>query len=715
MASTIDLDIEGMTCASCVGRVERALKSVPGVANAGVNLATERAYVFLGDDAPAPGALIEAVGDAGYDAHLHEPGAPAKPHAQHGVEVILAALLTAPLVAPMIGLLAGIDLALPPLAQLALASIVQFWFGRGFFHGAWRALRARTANMDTLVAVGTGAAWGLSTWLVFASAHAHALYYEAAAVIVTLVLFGKWLETRAKHQAAAAIAALQKLRPEVARIRTDAGEQEVRVEDLRGGQVLAVRPGERIAADATVVEGASHVDESMLTGESAPVEKTPGSRITGGTLNGEGVLFADIKAVGAETMLARIVRLVEHAQAAKPPIQRLVDRVAAWFVPAVLLIALATALGWLAAGASVETAIVNAVSVLVISCPCALGLATPTAIIAGTGAAARQGILIRDAAALEHATAATLVAFDKTGTLTVGRPAVATIHGGSEVKRIAAALLQHSEHPLARALPATDDAAVTEWRAIAGRGVAGTIAGRTYFFGSQRGLKELGIAGDSLTHDVTQAQARGETVSLLAETAPEKTLLGFIGFADELRPSAVEAVAALKRQNIETLLLSGDNRLAAEAVGGRVGIGRVLAEVGPAEKATEIAALRKQGYRIAMVGDGVNDGPALAAADTGIAMGGGSDVAQQTAGITLMRDDPRLVAAAIELSRRTYSKIRQNLFWAFIYNLLGIPLAALGLLNPIVAGAAMAFSSVSVVTNSLLLQRSKGVQEAREA
>jgi Cu+-exporting ATPase len=761
----LDLSIGGMTCASCVGRVERALRKVPGVQDAAVNLATESARIQFaapdGGDAAMDALLRRAVRNAGY-----EPLTPAASEAREQEDapwagfasVAIGMLLSAPLVVPMLGDLFGQHWMLPAWLQFALATPVQFVLGARFYKAGWHAAKALSGNMDLLVAIGTSAGWGLSVWLWLTAPTEHAaghtphLYFEASAVVVTLVLLGKWLEARAKRQTTAAIRALHGLRPDVAHLLGKGGEVDVPIAEVMVGDRLVVRPGERIPVDGELREGQTQVDESMLTGEPLPVAKEPGGLLTGGSINGEGRIVLEVRAVGAETVLSRIIRLVEDAQAAKAPIQRLVDQVSNVFVPVVLLIALVTLLGWLWVGVGTETALIRAVAVLVIACPCALGLATPAAIMAGTGVAAEHGILIKDAQALELAYKVDTVAFDKTGTLTVGRPllaALAVAPGLDEaaVLRDAASLQSGSEHPLAHAVVqaarqrALEVPAPDAVRAVPGRGSDGEVQGRSYLLGSLRWMEELGVALGPLAERARTLQDGGATVSALVQrTGQGLEPQALMAFGDEPKPGAREALAALKARGIRTVMISGDNRGAALAMAQRLGLmaADVRAEVLPGDKAAQVAALqqgdggrdderrraapRREGppggqrpsaaaergsHIVSMVGDGVNDAPALAAADVGMAMGNGTDVAMHAAGITLMRGDPKLVAAALDISHRTVAKIRQNLFWAFAYNVAGIPLAALGYLNPVVAGAAMALSSVSVMTNALLLRRWK--------
>ncbi len=715
---TLELSIDGMTCASCVGRVERALAKVAGVKSVSVNLANERAHLELLGQVAAQ-TLIEAVSKAGYSASVREVEHAAADNQQQRLHrerwrVILAIALALPLVLPMLLQPFGVHWMLPAWAQFALATPVQFILGARFYVAAWKAVRAGAGNMDLLVALGTSAGYGLSIyeWATAAGRMPH-LYFEASAVVIALVLLGKYLESRAKRQTASAIRALEALRPERAIQVVDDREQDVAISALRLGDLVLVKPGERFPVDGEVVEGQSHADEALISGESLPVPKQPGDKVTGGAINGEGRLLVRTQALGAETVLARIIRLVEDAQAAKAPIQKLVDKVSQVFVPTVLLIALATLVGWWLYGAPIETALINAVAVLVIACPCALGLATPTAIMAGTGVAARYGILIKDAEALERAHEVSAVVFDKTGTLTSGAPRIAHLSaiGGDEnaLLQKAGALQRGSEHPLAKAVldacaeRGLNVANVSDSQSLTGRGIAGTLEGRRLALGNRRLLEETGLQAGSLADSASAWETEGRTLSWLIEQSPEPQVLGLFAFGDTLKPGALQAVQQLGARHISSHLLTGDNRGSAKVVADALGIEDVHAEVLPADKAATVVELKKTAV-VAMVGDGINDAPALAAADIGIAMGGGTDVAMHASGITLMRGDPRLVPAALEISRKTYAKIRQNLFWAFVYNLVGIPLAAFGFLNPVLAGAAMALSSVSVVSNALLLK-----------
>ena len=719
-----ELSLEGMTCASCASRIERALAGVSGVCSVQVNLADDSARIEVYRGALQAADLVLAVQRAGYGARVRTGAAgeweqqerAARSHARRELLVLLAsALLTLPMVLQMLLMALGVHFELSGVLQLILATPVQFGVGARFYRAAWTALRNRSGNMDLLVALGTSAAYFLSLclllWPSLAPAAEH-LYFEASATVMTLVLFGKWLEGRAKRGATLAIRALMELRPEQARVLRGEREVEVAAEAVGAGDVVVVRPGERLPVDGRVRSGATTVDESMITGESRPVAKSEGDEVTGGAINGAGLIHVEATRVGSESTLARIIELVRNAQAARAPVQKLVDRISAVFVPVVLGVALISLLGWLWVGTSLTSAIITAVSVLVIACPCALGLATPTAIMAGTGRAARAGILIKDATTLELAHRLTAVAFDKTGTLTEGRPSVRdvlAVNGdGDGLLALLAAVEVGSEHPLGRAvveaarqrqlalLPAT------EMQSLPGRGVVARVDGRRIHVGSRRLMRERGVPIEALDAAAAEREAQGQSVLWAADDAG---LLGAVAVGDAIKPSAARAIAAVRECGLMAVMITGDNRATAEAVGAELGVDDVRAEVLPERKAAEVQALQRAGQVVAMVGDGINDAPALAAADLGFAMGTGTDVAMHTAGATLMRGDPLLVVDAIAISRATYGKIRQNLFWAFIYNVIGIPLAALGLLNPMVAGAAMAMSSVSVVGNSLLLQR----------
>ncbi|MDX1299300.1 MAG: heavy metal translocating P-type ATPase [Pseudomonas sp.] len=681
----LELAISGMTCASCAGRIERALAQQPGVMAVSVNLATERAQlqVLPGTE---PKALLQAVSQAGYQASpvsdtQATPATAGKQLQRERWMLLLAIILTLPLVIPMFVEPFGLHWMLPAWAQFALATPVQFIFGARFYRAAWNALRAKAGNMDQLVAIGTSAAYGLSLyqWAVTPNGAMAHLYFEASAVIITLILLGKYLESRAKRQTSSAIRALQALRPERALRLRDGNEQWVALNELQLGDRIVVKPGERFPVDGLVKEGQSHADEALISGESLPQPKQPGDTVTAGAINGEGRLLVETTALGAETVLSKIIRLVEDAQAAKAPIQKLVDKVSQIFVPSVLLIA----------------------------------LATPTAIMAGTGVAARHGILIKDAEALEVAHSVSLVAFDKTGTLTSGAPRIAHLQAvdgdTTQLLQLAGALQRGSEHPLAKAVldQCTEQqltlAEVSDSKALAGRGIAGRIGERQLALGNKRLLEEHWLQNQVLNAEALAWEAEGRTLSWLMELTPQPQVLGLFAFGDTLKDGAAEAISALTAQGIASHLISGDNQGSVNAVSQALGITTAHAEVLPANKAAIITELKKKAV-VAMVGDGINDAPALAAADVGIAMGSGTDVAMHAAGITLMRGDPRLVADALDISKRTYNKIRQNLFWAFAYNLVGIPLAAAGLLNPMLAGAAMALSSVSVVSNALLLK-----------
>jgi P-type Cu+ transporter len=722
---SLELRISGMTCASCAGRVERALAKVAGVVSVNVNLATEQAHLQL-VGTPNPALLIGAVSAAGYQATLHDNASAPSNENQHVLQgerlrLLLAVLLALPLLLPMLLQPLGVHWMLPAWLQWALATPVQFILGARFYRAGYRALRAGAANMDLLVALGTSAGYGLSLymwWRAPAGVMPH-LYFEASAVVIALVLMGKYLESRAKRQTSSALRALEALRPEFATLWQDGIEQQVAIAELQLEQLIVVKPGESFPVDGLIIEGSSHADEALLTGESLPVAKQPGDTVSTGAINAEGRLVLRISALGGATQLAKIIQLMENAQAGKAPIQKLVDRISQVFVPVVLGIALLTLLGWLLQGAGLEVALLNAVSVLVIACPCALGLATPTAIMVGTGVAARHGILIKDAQTLEIAHKVRHVVLDKTGTLTSGEPQVVHLRAvngePSQLLQLAGSLQQGSEHPLAKAVLAACQAQgirlspITDSQALPGKGTQAKVAQRQLALGNQRLLDEHGLTAGALAANANAWEAEGRSLAWLLELTPQPQVLGLLAFGDHLKPGAAGAIKQLQGLGISCHLLSGDNLGSVNAVADSLHIEDRQANVLPADKLARIHALKQQAAaqhgRVAMVGDGINDAPALAAADIGIAMGGGTDVAMHAAGITLLRGDPRLVPAALEICRRTYQKIQQNLFWAFIYNLIGLPLAAFGLLNPVLAGAAMALSSVSVVSNALLLKR----------
>ena len=725
------LTVTGMSCASCASRLEKHLRATPGVISAEVNFATESAKVRCQPSIPLS-LIIESVTQTGYgvktkaDRPSTSSDSTEWQKVPEGVWVALGFALTLPLMWPM--LLSPRDpvAILPGWMQWLLATLVQFGLGAPFYRHAWVALRAATPNMDVLVSLGSSAAYGLSCYVLFTHADPaqthHLLYFEASASVISLVRFGQWLEARAKRKTTEALRAFGALRPTHARVRREQGEVSLPMDELRLGDLVLVRPGEQVPVDGRVLEGVSDVDESLLTGESLPIGKTQGDRVTGGAMNGEGHLIIETLALGADTLLAQMIRSVENAQATKAPIQRMVDRVSEIFVPVVILMATLTGLAWFLWGPSWETALIHAVSVLVIACPCALGLAIPTAIMVGTGVAARQGIFIKDAQALECAHRISTVVFDKTGTLTLGRPTLLALHPASglsenDLLRWAGSLQLSSQHPLARAT--LDAVQARAWvlapplqaQALPGRGIQGVVEGQQILLGSSRCLAERGLDLKEWKPLAETFERQGGTVSWLLRVSERESeadqLLGMLAFGDTVKPSARQALEQLRSMGIKTVLLTGDNRLAAEAMADQLGIDTTWAEVLPADKAHLIQTLKAQGEVVAMVGDGINDAPALAEADIGMAMSSGTDVAMASAGVTLMHGNLNLISQTIDISRRTVRKIRQNLGWAFIYNLLGIPLAALGALNPMLASAAMALSSVSVVTNALLLRRER--------
>ena len=714
-AQVLDFGIEGMTCAACAQRLEKVLNRFEGV-EATVNFATESAQLARQAWAADAPALTAAIAQAGFAAHPRGADARAQEKQRKRAAWVaernrfaIALMLSLPLVAQMPVMFfgeGGHDL-IPRWWQLALATPVQFWIGARFYRGAWAALRGGGANMDVLVALGTSMAYGFSAAVTLAGWHDQYVYFEASAAIITLVLMGKLLEARAKARTSDAIEALVRLQPRTAWIDGPSGLVEVAVDRVRPGTLFVVRAGDAVPVDAQVVSGTSAVDESMLTGESLPVAKRAGDRVFAATVNGDGVLRCEAVGVGAHTLLASIIRMVEQAQGSKAPVQRLADAVSAIFVPAVVALAMVTFFGWWAVAGDAVVALVNAVAVLVIACPCALGLATPTAIMVGTGQGARAGILVKNAEALERAEKLAVLAVDKTGTLTEGRPAVTDVVVAAgwtreAVLAMAAALESVSGHPLARAVVQAAAGVNTAEgvETVPGKGVRGRVGGRAVCVGSPAFVRDAGVAVPAAPVDALAAQGR-----TLVAVAVDGQWAGLIGVADPLRASSVAAVARLQAAGIDVVMLTGDHPATARAVASAVGIARVDAQVLPDGKAAAVAALASDRGLVGMAGDGINDAPALAAADVSFAMGGGADVALEAADITLVRGDLNGVADAVALSRATLSKIRQNLFFAFIYNVLGIPLAVFGYLNPVLAGAAMALSSVSVVSNSLRLKR----------
>ena len=717
-----DLEIAGMTCAACAGRVERGLRAIPGVRSAAINLATERAHV-VADDAVSMADLIAAVTKSGYDARpvMATPAARDEARAaldlhlrRERAELAIAILLTAPLLGAMALGATGFAVMLPGFVQAMLATPVLFWCGRRFFVNAWRAIRGGYGTMDVLVVMGSTAAWLLSMTALITQAMPE-YYFEAAAAVVTFVLIGKHLEAITKARAAASIRGLMALRPDTAARLREGVEATVPVDWLAPGDQVVVRPGERVPVDGIISSGDAALDESLLTGESLAVARHAGDRVIAGSVNIDGHLVVDTTTIGAQTMLGQIAHLVEAAQSSKAPIERLVDRVCAVFVPGVIVIALASLGGQWLHGTPFAAAVIDAVSVLVIACPCALGLATPAAIVVGTGIAARHGILIKDAVALERAGQKfDTIAFDKTGTLTEGRAEVIDVIATDMADAdtcldLAASLLVGSKHPLADAIRrrrgnhAGPDP-VTGFQDHAGLGVSGMVAGIAYGFGNHRLMVQSGLEADVLDALAAPLAMQGLTLSWLARLSPPQ-LLGVVGFGDHARSSATAAIRALRRRGLAPLMLTGDNAGAAARMAAGIGITDIRAGLLPRDKEAVLSSLRGAGRRVIMVGDGVNDAPALAAADLGIALASGTDIAMGAADIALMRPELSLICDALDIAHRTQAKIRQGLFWAFAYNLVGIPLAALGYLNPVFAGAAMALSSVSVVVNALSLRR----------
>lgn len=719
-----DLQIVGMRCASCSGRLEKALNQLPDV-SAVVNLATEKASVTFDPTRTNVDALIQAVRDTGFDAHVMRDFAAEKAdrvraYQQEKLRFFISLGLIAPMVLEMLLMPFDIHLPLPTWLQWALATPVQFWIGARFYRGAWASVRHGSGNMDLLVALGTSAAYFLSVGIVLFGIH-QPVYFESSAVLITLVLMGKLLEMGAKAKASSAIEKLIQLQPKIAHVERDGQILDVSAGQLRPDDIFIVRPGENVPVDGVVLEGTSTLDESMLTGESMPQSKQTNDKVYTATLNHQGMIKCRATAVGSHTQLAAVVRLVEQAQGSKAPIQRLADKISGIFVPVVLVLAAVTFFVWLKIDGDFSSALINAVSVLVIACPCALGLATPVTIVVASGLAAREGILVKDAAALERAHKLSVLVLDKTGTLTEGKPSLTDLRpsaasGVGELLRISASLAQHSTHPLSGAVmehalaQATTPLPISDFDETPGSGLRANLDGVGYLLGSPAFIAQQGIALDDAS--ILGLQNQGKTVIAVAR---EHVLLGYIAFADKIRPSSRIAVGRLRGMGIRVVMLSGDNQATARAVAEQAGIAEFIAEVSPQDKAQYVTSLKNDKTVVGMVGDGINDAPALAAADVSFAMKNGSDIAIEAADITLMRNDLNSVADAIDLSRVTLSKIRQNLFFAFAYNALGIPLAGLGLLNPMIAGGAMAMSSVSVVSNALLLKQWKPGEPVSES
>ena len=727
----VSLDLGGMRCAGCAANIERLLRGLPGVFEASVNFAAERASVVFDPTAISIDRVTRAVDELGYEARVHR-------DQKHGETLdrekrarereilvqkryfVFSAALSLPLLLTMVGNLAGLHVLrifMNPYFQLVLATPVQFGAGWQFYKGAYHALRARMANMDVLVASGTSAAYLYSLAAALSGGPA---YFESSAVVITLVILGRYLEARARGQTSEAIRKLVSLRPATARVIRNGTEVDVPVASVAVGDILVVRPGDRIPVDGLVVRGSSSVDESMLTGESVPVDKQPGVMVLSGTVNLHGSFEFEAKRVGKDTVLSQIVAMVEKAQESKAPVQRLADEVAGYFVPVVMGIALVTFTAWLFVSRDVGRSLLNATAVLVIACPCALGLATPTAIMVGTGRAAEMGILIKGGEHLERAHSINVVVLDKTGTITTGRPSVVDVvalgsgeknkRTAPELLRIAASAERSSEHPLGEAVVSEAQARglslleAEGFEAVPGEGIKAIVSGKPVLVGSASFLARNGVQVTPGVDTGNRLAAQGKTVLYVAE---DGKLEGLVSLADTIKEGSAEAVRELREMGIRVLMLTGDTKEAALAVAGRVGIRDedIIAGVLPAEKAGRIEELRREGFVVAMVGDGINDAPSLVQADVGMAIGGGTDVAMESADITLMKGDLRAVPLAIRLSRATVKIVKQNLFWAFIYNSLGIPLAALGYLSPVLAGTAMAMSSVSVVSNSLRLRR----------
>ncbi len=729
VSGSVSLKLGGMSCAACAARIEKKLSTLEGIQRTAVNLASEKAAIEYDSSKIKVSDMIRAVEDLGYKA---EPAAELSSDREKEqrekeikrlrLELIVSAVLSSPLLFAMILMLIKVDIPFfhNPYFQLIIATPIQFIIGFRFYKNAYYALRAKSANMDVLIAMGTSAAYFFSIYNAFFAQHKEGmmmkeLYFEAGAVIITLILLGKYLEAVAKGKTSDAIKKLMGLQARTARVVRDEGEIDIPIEEVGLGDVIVVRPGEKVPVDGRILSGDSSIDESMLTGESLPVEKKAGDYVIGATINKFGTFRFEATKIGKDTALAQIIRMVEEAQGSKAPIQKIADKVSGVFVPAVIAIALVTFLIWYLVSGDFTSAIISAVSVLVIACPCALGLATPTAIMVGTGKGAENGILIKGGEHLEMTYKLNAVVLDKTGTITKGQPEVTDVIPlgclkKNEVLHMAAIAEKSSEHPLGAAIyehGKKEYGTVPDpehFEAIPGRGVKAAVDGKEIYIGTRKLMLEMNIAAASVEAATAKLEDEGKTAMLMAV---DGELEAIIAVADTLKENSKEAIEELKRMGIEVYMITGDNRRTANAIAKQTGITNVLSEVLPENKAEEVGKLKKQGKKVAMVGDGINDAPALATADIGIAIGTGTDVAIEAADITLMRGDLNTIPAAIRLSKKTMRKIKQNLFWAFIYNIIGIPFAAFGLLNPMIAGGAMAFSSVSVVTNSLSLKRFK--------
>ncbi len=715
----LDLQLLGMTCVNCAGKIEKTLNSIKDV-SATVNFATEKAHVEIAGGTVDTAAIIQAIQGVGYQAfeisdQVDNQEFKKKAQAEYQKDLrhfVISALLTLPFLVEMLLMLKGDHQEfIPRGVQWALATPVQFWLGWRFYRGSFFALRAKSANMDVLIALGTSMAYILSVVVIlFGWEHSH-VYFEASTAVITLILLGKLLESRAKGKTSEAVESLMRLQPQSAFKETPQGLIEVPVSELRLKDVVLVKNGESFPVDGVVLEGTSSVDESMLTGESIPVTKSKGDHVFAATLNQEGALRVQATSVGGQTQLAQIVKIVTAAQGSKAPIQKMADRISAVFVPVVVAISFLTFVATWIVTNDFSLAFISSVSVLVIACPCALGLATPTAVVVGIGKAAQLGILFRDAKALELAEKIDVLVLDKTGTITEGKPQVAELHtlgkSDADILKIAASLEKGSSHPLAHAIlmaaekKSVSTLSVQDFKSITGEGVQGRVEGDNYLIGRTKWIS----AQIPLNNDlVTAMEAKGQTVVVLANS---REVLAYFGIADQVRESSKAAIAVLRERGVQVMMLTGDNEGSAREIARQVGISDFKFHVGPADKANVILAQKRKGKRVAMVGDGINDAPALAMADVSFSMASGTSIAMESADVTLMHNDLNSVVQAIELSSLTLRKIKQNLFFAFVYNVLGIPLAAFGLLNPVIAGAAMALSSVSVITNSLLLKRQK--------